>query len=81
MAVEKKDAENKAVSGVRTGPPNDERVDDDRKVDHAGEHHPRPQGAKHGDGHEVELKARAKFLRDNAFRPEADTKTEDGKKK
>jgi hypothetical protein len=52
---------------VKTGPPVDERVDDGRKDDHLADSHPRPQGALHGDEHEVELRKRAKFLRDNPF--------------
>lgn len=49
---------------VKVGPPTDDRVDDGRKDDD-GSAGPRPQGGKHGDEHEVELKSRAKFLRDN----------------
>lgn len=37
---------------------------DDRKTDD-GTAGPRPQGGVHGDEHEVELKARAEFLRGN----------------
>jgi hypothetical protein len=73
MVVKKEDTETKAV-GVPTGPPNDERVDDGRKVDQLGDSHPRPQGAKHGDENEVELKARAKFLKDNPVTLESDKK-------
>jgi hypothetical protein len=49
---------------VKTGPPVDDREDDGRKDDD-GTAGPRPQGGKHGDEHEVELKKRAKFLHDN----------------
>lgn len=59
--AEKKD-EKDAV--VKVGPPVDEREDDGRKDDD-GSAGPRAQGGRHGDEHEVELKSRAKFLRDN----------------
>lgn len=46
--------------------------DDGRKDDHLGDSHPRPQGHKHGDGWDVELQKRAKFLKDNPFKPYED---------
>lgn len=62
MTTEKKDAP-KEGEVTKVGPPVDERHDDGRKDDH-GDLGPRPQGAKHGDGEEVELAARATFLQD-----------------
>lgn len=62
--TEKKDEKADAV--VKTGPPVDDREDDGRKDDD-GSAGPRPQGGQHGDEHEVELKSRAQFLRDNPF--------------
>lgn len=76
--TEKKDAEK--TTAVKTGPPVDDRVDDGRKTDD-GSAGPRPQGAKHGDEHEVELKRRAQFLRDNPVDAQYDdAKTESAKK-
>lgn len=64
---EKKDEPKDEV--VKTGPPVDDREDDGRKDDD-GSAGPRPQGGKHGDHHEVDLKKRAKFLSDNPFHVE-----------
>lgn len=58
-----------AKEAVKTGPPVDDRVDDGRKVDDSSAG-PRPQGAKHGDEHQVELNRRAKFLKDNPWKAE-----------